>query len=251
MIVREIDSNRQPLHDLHEVARGILGRQQREGLAGAHGETGDPALEFATTAVHVDLAAHPLADPQIGELGLLEVGVDPDLGERPDSHQVLPGLNVVAGIDVAPGDHAVDFGNDVAIAKVQLRLREVALGLGQLGFGLFDSRRIGNQLGVDSVEFARRVLLEEFSEGGFGRDVPGSRGIPELGRAVEQLPEGLAHAGEVVGQIRRDIAQVFAVRWSLEKPKADPDGDRSLAGPGRRPPRRPSPPGAGCRGLPC
>ena len=99
------------------------GGKQREGLAGAHGETGDSALEFATAAVHVDLAAHPLADPQVGELGLLEVGVDPDLGERPDGHQALAGLDVVAGVDVAPGDHAVDLGDDVAIAKVQLGLR--------------------------------------------------------------------------------------------------------------------------------
>ena len=80
-------------------------------------------------AVHVDLAAHALADSQLGELGFLEVGVDPDLGERADGHQVLPGLDVVAGVDVAAGDHAVDLGDDVAIAQVQLGLSEVALGL--------------------------------------------------------------------------------------------------------------------------
>jgi hypothetical protein len=32
-------------------------------------------------AVHVDLAAHRMADAQVLQLSLLEVGIDPDLGE--------------------------------------------------------------------------------------------------------------------------------------------------------------------------
>ena len=99
-------------------------------------------FELADLAVHVDLAAHALADAQIGELGLLEVGIDPDLGERADGHQALPGLDVVAGVDVAASDDAVDLGDDVAIAKVQLGLVEVALSLFQLGFGLLDGRGV-------------------------------------------------------------------------------------------------------------
>ena len=51
----------------------------------------------------------PLADAQVGELRLLEVGVDPDLGERADRHQALADLDVVAGVDVAPRDDAVDL----------------------------------------------------------------------------------------------------------------------------------------------
>ena len=85
----------------------------------------------------------PLADPQVGQLRLLEVGVDPDLGERADRHQVLADLDVVAGVDVAAGDHAVDLADDVAVAEVQLGLGQVALGLHPLGLGLSDLRGIG------------------------------------------------------------------------------------------------------------
>ena len=110
----------------------FCGRQQRQRLAGPHGEPGDAALELAAAAVHVDLAPHPLADPQVGELGLLEVGVDPDLGDRADGHQALPHGDVVARVDVAGGDHAVDLADHVAVAQVQLRLGEVAAGLERL-----------------------------------------------------------------------------------------------------------------------
>ena len=63
--------------------------------------------------------------------------------ERADGHQALPDGDVVAGVDVAAGHHAVDLADDVAVAEVQLRLGEVALGLEQLGLGLPDRRRLG------------------------------------------------------------------------------------------------------------
>ena len=46
--------------------------------------------------------------------------------------------------------------------------------------------------------------------------------IAELGHALDQLPERLAHGGEVVDQVGRNIAQVFAVRRLDGKPEADP-----------------------------
>ena len=80
VVVGEFDAHRQPLHDLHEVARGVLRRQQGQRLPRSHGEAGDAALEFASPAVHVYLAADALADAQVGQLRFLEVGVDPNLG---------------------------------------------------------------------------------------------------------------------------------------------------------------------------
>src|SRR5208337_1095937 len=64
VVVGQLDADRQPLDDLHVVARGVLRRQQGERLAGPHGEAGDAALVLTPAAVHVDLAAHPLADAQ-------------------------------------------------------------------------------------------------------------------------------------------------------------------------------------------
>ena len=62
----------------------------------------------------------------------LEVGVDPDLRERADGHQALPGLHIVAGVDVAAGHQAVDVADDVAVAEVQLGLIQIVLGLSSL-----------------------------------------------------------------------------------------------------------------------
>src|SRR5204863_1646421 len=113
----QLDANGQPLHDLDEVARRVLRRQKRERLTGAHREAGDASFVFAAAAVHIDLAAHALADPQVGELRLLEISVDPNLADGPDRHQALTDLHVIAGIDAAPRDDAVDLAHDVAVAE--------------------------------------------------------------------------------------------------------------------------------------
>ena len=44
----EVDSDRQPLHDFDEIARGILRRQQRQRRSGPHREAGDPTLEYVS-----------------------------------------------------------------------------------------------------------------------------------------------------------------------------------------------------------
>ena len=49
--------------------------------------------------------------------------------QRANGHQALADLHIVAGIDIAARDHAVDFGDDIAIAQVQIGLIEIALAL--------------------------------------------------------------------------------------------------------------------------
>ena len=79
---------------------------------------------------------HGLADAQMGELRFLEVGIDPNLGERAHGHEALADLHVVAGIDVAARHHAVDFRYDVAVAQVEIGLVEIVLGLEEFRLGL-------------------------------------------------------------------------------------------------------------------
>ena len=82
-----------------------------------------------------------LADPQIAQLGFLEIRIDPDVAQRTDRHEALADLHIVAGIHVAPRDHAVDLCDDCAVTKVELGLVEIALRLKQTGLGLFQSGR--------------------------------------------------------------------------------------------------------------
>ena len=142
----------------------FCGGSRDEGLTGPHGEAGDAALVLTPAAVHVDLAAHSLADAQVRELGLLEVGIDPDLGERADGHQALPRLDVVAGVDVAAGHHAVDLADDVAVAEVQQGLIQVGAGLEELGLGLLDGRCVRDELFEDAVDVPPGILLAEVSQ---------------------------------------------------------------------------------------
>src|SRR5262249_52296941 len=138
----QLDPHRQTLDNLHVIARGVLRRQQSQGLASPHGEARDSTFELAPATVHVDLAVYPLADAQVRELSLLEVGVDPDLRDRSDGHQALSYGDVVARIDVAARHHAVDLADDIAVAEVQFGLGEVSTGLLPPGHGLTDRWRL-------------------------------------------------------------------------------------------------------------
>ena len=79
-------------------------------------------MKMPVTAVHVDVEFDRLSDAQIRQLRLLEVGVDPNIGERSQRHQPLPGDNLIAWVDAATRHDTVNLGHDVAIGKVQLRL---------------------------------------------------------------------------------------------------------------------------------
>src|SRR6202451_3414002 len=74
-VFRHPNPNRKPLHDLGEVAGGIVRRQQREHRTGRRRDAVDEAREFAmTVGIHRD--RHRLARPDALELGLLEIGID-------------------------------------------------------------------------------------------------------------------------------------------------------------------------------
>src|SRR5882757_8947189 len=80
-ILRHANPNRKPLHDLGEVAGGVIRRQQREHRAGRWRDAVDDARELAV-AIGVDRDRHRLAWTDALELRLLEIGIDKDVIER-------------------------------------------------------------------------------------------------------------------------------------------------------------------------
>jgi hypothetical protein len=64
-------------------------------------------------------------------------------------------LHVIAGIDVPARDDAVNLGDDVTIAKVQLSLSELLVGGLEFSLGLFDGRSVHRK----SIERAVNVAL--------------------------------------------------------------------------------------------
>ena len=183
-------------------------RQQCQSRSGPHRETGNPPLEHVSAAVHVDVEIDRLADAQVAQLRLLEIGVDPDFAERADRHQVLPDLHVVARIDVSARDDAVDLRDDVAVAKVEFSLGEIAPGGFEFRLRLFDGRRIRRQA-------ARRC----------------GRCRPAASRTARPSPLGTA---------RRNGRRPVAPRFESDPP--GPEGRRKSFHPDRAASRPRSPP---------
>src|SRR5438445_4319016 len=101
------DANRKPLHDLGEIAGGVIRRQQRAHRARRGRDALDDPCEFAMT-VGIDRDRRRLAGADPLQLRLLVVGVDEDIVERHDIAEPLPDNDEVADIDQTIGEGAVD-----------------------------------------------------------------------------------------------------------------------------------------------
>ncbi len=126
------DAHGKALDDLGEVAGGVVGRQQREHRARRRREARDHAVELLARQ-GVDRDRDRLPGLEAGELGLLEVGVDEDVGERHQRGDALAGLHVIADLGRAVADDAVD-------RRADLGERQIALGLGERGPQLRERR---------------------------------------------------------------------------------------------------------------
>ena len=120
---RHADAHRNALHDLGEVAGRVVGRQQREHRARGRRHAFDRAGD-GVAVERVDRDRHGLAGMQVGELRLLEVGVDVDVVERHEAGEALARLHIVAALHGAVADDAFERRADGGE-------RQVALGLGE------------------------------------------------------------------------------------------------------------------------
>src|SRR5262245_1748520 len=125
------DLHRHPLDDLDEVAGGVLGRKQRERRPGSRLDAGDVAVKGAT-GIGVDPERGGLARPHLGELRLLEVGVDPDL-VRHEHRQAGAGLGELTDRGREIGDASGLGCRYGRVGQVQLRLVALSLSLCETG----------------------------------------------------------------------------------------------------------------------
>ena len=124
--------------------------------------------------------------------------------------RALPDLNIIAGIDIAAGDDAVDFSDDVAIAKVEFSLSEIALGGFEVGFGLLDGRRLRRQLRERAVDIAFGIGLFELLQHLLRSLVVGMDNA-QLSRALNQLRLRLQDRGKRLIEIGRHLVEIPAV----------------------------------------
>ena len=141
----------------------------------------------ARCGIGIDRDRHALAQLEVGELGLLEVGLDIDLIERHQRQQPLAGLDEFAGLGGAVADDAVKGCTDDGVIEIERGLiaGEPVLVEGALGLGLLGGKHA--DIGV------RR------GDGGIGCDnglpglIAGGAGGIEGRRGGEALPGQRIH----------------------------------------------------------
>jgi hypothetical protein len=187
----EHDLDRHPLHDLGEVPRRVVRRQQREGAAGARRPAfHTPGQGEIGKRVHGD--GRRIALPDVGHLGLLEIGGDPDVRQRhhrdhlradidelTDAHLTLPDqpvgrrhdsrvLEIVAGklhlrlrrLDLRGKLLFLDVeARQLSLLLIELRIVELQLGRSALlvGFGLFEELLRSGELAQHEIALALRL----------------------------------------------------------------------------------------------
>src|SRR5713101_1785280 len=101
--------HRQALHDLDPVSTGVLRRQDGELRAGRRAQAFDHRLP-GRVGIGVEHHCGLLADPHIGELGLLEIGLDPGTAHHDQREQRGRCLHLLALLQAQIHHHAVDRG---------------------------------------------------------------------------------------------------------------------------------------------
>src|SRR6185312_3357419 len=108
------DADRDALHDLDEVAGGVVGGKQREAGARAAREALDLPLE-RLAGEGVDLDLHRLAHVHPADLRLFEIGDDVG-GGRHQLDERLPHGDELPLVDGQLGGVAVGGGGDLGVA---------------------------------------------------------------------------------------------------------------------------------------
>ena len=100
---------------------------------------------------HVRGDRRRLSRAHVGELVLLEIGVDPEALRRHDRDELRADGRVGAGPRAAIADRAIDRRAELGVVEVEFGDVAVGDGAGERGFGLLLLR-------VDDVELAARRL---------------------------------------------------------------------------------------------
>ncbi len=150
--------------------------------------------------------------PQVAELRLLEIGVDPDFIERADRHQSLANLHIVARVDVSACDDPIDLRDDVAVAEIEFGLVEIALGDFELGLGLLDVRRVGREPGESAIDVAFLFERLDHVTGPLVERMDDA----ELSRALNHRRLRLEHRRKGLIEIGRNLAEICVVGFQRQ-----------------------------------
>src|ERR1700761_5828343 len=117
------DFHRYAAHDLYKITGRILGGKCGEAGAAASLNALDMTAQVKLgVGIHLDVDT--LSHPHAIELGLLEVGDDPDV-PRHQVEDLLAGLGKGALINIAASDLPILGGRHFGVRQIELRLSEI------------------------------------------------------------------------------------------------------------------------------
>src|SRR6516164_6320668 len=124
IVIIERDPHRDPLHDLGEIAGGVLRRNYAEDGAGCRGQAQEVTMkDMAGESVGGDCRRLPSL--YSCELILLEIGIDPQTLRRHDRQQISALRDVGSDPRRAIADIAVNRSTDFRVADIEPRSVEI------------------------------------------------------------------------------------------------------------------------------
>ena len=190
------DFHRNALHHFGEIARRVVGRQQRESASGAGRPTVDMTREDQVRK-SVDGDARGLAEAHIRHLRFLVICEHPDVGQRHGRDDLRADIDELARPDLTLADETVCRRNDVRVSEIVARQRDLRLGGANLRLELFlliiETRQ--NGLLLRELRFVQLELR-------MGAFVVGVRLLQKLLRSRRRMIDEIALASvfEIVAQ---------------------------------------------------
>ena len=241
----DTDADREALRDLDPVAGGVLRRQHRERRARARADRLHHAVELGA-GIHVEADGGGLARLDAGDIGLLEIGVDPPMAVLDQGEGRRAGLHDGARPQIAVGDPAAAGGGDMGAHPVVRRLVELGrrraelhrrrghgqlgvLRLGELGLGVVIGlqgvvpglQRIGGRLRGRLAALLRVLGVAIFAERVLERDTL----LLELVGGGFEVVGGRAGGGGRRVELRARIAQRCVVERGIDVEQRIAGGD--------------------------
>src|ERR1700736_1004427 len=122
LVLVEDDPDRNALHHLGEIAGGVVRWQQRELRSGGRRNPLDAAVQFLVReTVDGDVDGLARFDPR--QLGLLVIGDHIDIRQRHDVDETAADIDIVARLNLAFADDAIEGCYDLGVAELEPRRR--------------------------------------------------------------------------------------------------------------------------------
>ena len=152
-------------------------------------------------------------------MSLLEIGIDPDVFERPKCHEALTCLNAISRVDDAAVDESGDLGVDLCIAEIKRGLVKCAVGLLKASLRKLCGGRCLDQMIKQGIEIATRGSLDEIGIDRVGVFLDPGHFQPNLDSRVDQFGQSSPDHRRFLGPVGGHFIKRLARRGDRRQPQ--------------------------------